>query len=477
MRLPDALRQSLETGQVLGTGVHLLEPQIAIDRENRLEIVAVAGETGEVQFVDLRDQADRRLGSLDLSVLVVEQPEQRTQVFAVSGPHVAAVPASLEPVDVREHRQCTVAAHLLGLIEDVQPVLRVAALRVGHERAHGHGVVAQLSGLAFRGRGGLRAEGESVVDPFRGIAEGADQRLAVTDTATEDHGVDRHTAGNLVVGCDVGDVGERGGEAGVGVCPLIALRVRTLTLHGTVGDRFTLPIQPSVQIFRMVGGPALPPHLVGLRVVGDVGEQRSGTFTDGVDRGRIGVAVGVGGHTEGTELRVHAVEPTVDTHAQPHDVIAVEEHLVAVPEAVRGKHHGEVRLAGGRRESTADVAVFAGDLVVDADQHELLGEELPGGPAVVAGLTKAVRDLSEQRVAAVGGAVVEDGALVGDRREAALVVIRALAEILQVSGDVDGADEVVRVLEVAEVVDPDPGHPDHVQADGPVVGEFDAGGP
>ncbi len=84
---------------------------------------------------------------------------------------------------------------------------------------------------------------------------------------------------------------------------------------------------------------------------------------------------------------------------------------------------------------------LAGLLVLDAQQQELLGEELLGGPAVVAGLAQAVGDLAQQRVAAIGGAEVQDRALVRDRREQALVVRGALAEVRQVAFDVDGADE------------------------------------
>jgi hypothetical protein len=57
-------------------------------------------------------------------------------------------------------------------------------------------------------------------------------------------------------------------------------------------------------------------------------------------------------------------------------------------------------------------------------------------------LAQAVGDLAEQRVAAVRRAEVQDRALVGDGHEVALVVRGALAEVLQVAGDVHGADEV-----------------------------------
>ena len=49
---------------------------------------------------------------------------------------------------------------------------------------------------------------------------------------------------------------------------------------------------------------------------------------------------------------------------------------------------------------------------------------------------------------------MQDRALVGDGHEVALVVGGALAEVLQVAGDVDGAHEHVGVLEVLEYSTP-----------------------
>ena len=72
---------------------------------------------------------------------------------------------------------------------------------------------------------------------------------------------------------------------------------------------------------------------------------------------------------------------------------------------------------------------------------------------------------------------MQDRALVGDGHEVALVVGGALAEVLQVAGDVDRADERVRVLEVVDVLHADAGHPDHVEHDRAGVGELDTGGP
>lgn len=55
-----------------------------------------------------------------------------------------------------------------------------------------------------------------------------------------------------------------------------------------------------------------------------------------------------------------------------------------------------------------------GDGVLDTEQHELFGEALPRPPPVVGRQAQAVGDLPEQGVAAVGGAEVDDGPLVGE---------------------------------------------------------------
>jgi hypothetical protein len=194
-----------------------------------------------------------------------------------------------------------------------------------------------------------------------------------------------------------------------------------------------------------------------------------------VQRGGVGALVGVLGDAEHAVLGIHAVETAVLVHPQPRDVIAVEGDVVTVPERVRGQHHRQVGLARGAGEATADVVVLPGLLVVDADEHVLLGEELLGGPAVVGALPESVRDLAEQRVAAVRRTEVEDRALVTDRDEVATVLRRPLAELGQVTCDVYGADELI--ADVVDVLRADASHADHVQDDGAGVGELHPGRP
>ena len=102
---------------------------------------------------------------------------------------------------------------------------------------------------------------------------------------------------------------------------------------------------------------------------------------DRLDRGRVGVLVGVLGHAEDAELGVHAVQAAVLADPHPGDVVAVEVDVVAVAEGVGGERHGQVGLAAGAGEAARDVPLLAGLLVGDAEQHELLGQELRRKPS------------------------------------------------------------------------------------------------
>ncbi len=349
----------------------------------------------------------------------------------------------------------------------VEPVRGVVGLGVGHERTHRHRVVAQHA-LQAVGRGGrLGAQGEPVVHALGDVVDRADQRLPVTGATAEDDAVDLDPGRVLEVRRDVGHVGERRGEPAVGVGP------RSVgLLGGTGGDRVALPVQPAVEVRRLVAA-AFPPDLLRLLVVGDVGEDRAGAGHDRVDRGRVGPLVGVLRDPEDAVLRVHPVELAVVADPQPRDVVAVELDVVAVAQGIGRQRHRQVGLARRAREATADVVLPAGLLVGDAEQHELLHQEAVL-PAVVGPLAQAVGDLAEQRVAAVRRPEVQDRALVGHRHEVALVVGRALAEVLEVTRDVHGLDE--GVAEVVEVLDADPRHPDHLEHHTDVVGELDTGG-
>jgi hypothetical protein len=71
---------------------------------------------------------------------------------------------------------------------------------------------------------------------------------------------------------------------------------------------------------------------------------------------------------------------------------------------------------------------------------------------------------------------MQDGAFVGNGDEVALILRGALAEVLQVTRDMNRTHEAVRIREVLDERHPHPGHPDHVQHHRAMVGELDAGG-
>ena len=202
------------------------------------------------------------------------------------------------------------------------------------------------------------------------------------------------------------------------------------------------PFQSRQPVTSAGGSGVLPSHQTscGVLVVGDVGEDRAGALGDRRDRRRVGRLVGVLGDAEDPELRVDRVDA-----GRPRGRPAARRcrrrrtsTWYRSPRASGGQRHRQVGLARGARECRRQTwYVRPVCLSVDAEQHELLGEELPGRPAVVGGLAQAVGDLAQQRVAAVGRAEVQDRALVGDGDEVALVVGGALAEVLQVAGDVD----------------------------------------
>ena len=141
-----------------------------------------------------------------------------------------------------------------------------------------------------------------------------------------------------------------------------------------IGDQLTGPVPPAGKVNGRARRPSFPPHVAGVLVVGDVREQHLGAGRDRAEGSGVGHLVGVLGDTEDTELRIDRVDPAVlGVDAQPGDVVAVELDVIAVTEAVRRQHHGQVRLAGRAREPAADVPGAPGLLVGDADEHELLG--------------------------------------------------------------------------------------------------------
>ncbi len=164
------------------------------------------------------------------------------------------------------------------------------------------------------GRGGrLRAHAgaeEHAVVPVEGLGH---QRDEVRPAAAEDDRRDRHALGIVEFRGERRAVVERDREAGVGVGGLGSHR------RACQG----LPCQSSR---RSRHGPveSLPPGLVGVRVQGDIGEQRR-VEVGGLERPdhvRVGLHRRARGHPEEAGLRVDGVEPAVRADVQPGDVVA-----------------------------------------------------------------------------------------------------------------------------------------------------------
>src|SRR5215469_15137669 len=172
VRMPDLLWQAVELGEMLLAVAHLRYPSLGVDAEDLGEIRRGDRHAVQVEFLDGRDDAHGRLDALHLAVLELQQPQQRTEVVAIAGPQeVTVVRIALEPVDVGKDRLHG------GCADDAEPVLRVCALGVGHERAHRHRVVPQLTVHSLGRERCLRAKRESVVDALGEISDRADQRL------------------------------------------------------------------------------------------------------------------------------------------------------------------------------------------------------------------------------------------------------------------------------------------------------------
>ena len=143
------------------------------------------------------------------------------------------------------------------------------------------------------------------------------------------------------------------------------------------------------------------------------------------------------------------------------------------------EHHGEVRLAAGRRERSRDVVL----LLLGARERE--NEHVLGHPALV--LRELGRDaerealLAEERVPAVARTERPDLAVFGELRDELVVdLLRArprdvLLALLERSADgVDAGDEVTVLAEVLENSVAGARHDVHVDDDVRRVGDLDA---
>src|SRR5581483_4712479 len=94
--LPDRVRQ-VELLEVLLAEAHLLLPPVDVNRQQRLEVARLEGHAVEVELVRGRDDTDGGRVALDLALLELPEPQQRTHVVAVAVPQEVAVAAPLEP--------------------------------------------------------------------------------------------------------------------------------------------------------------------------------------------------------------------------------------------------------------------------------------------------------------------------------------------------------------------------------------------
>src|SRR5947208_6101288 len=90
-----------------------------------------------------RDEPDRRLDHLPLTVATPEDPLQYAAVLTVARPDELAVLVLAEPVDEEDAR------HLVRMLApELEPVGEVVGHVVAAERQHRHRVEAELSDLA-----------------------------------------------------------------------------------------------------------------------------------------------------------------------------------------------------------------------------------------------------------------------------------------------------------------------------------------
>ncbi len=162
---------------------------------------------------------------------------------------------------------------------------------------------------------------------------------------------------------------------------------------------------PLFRVDRRVLVEALPPDGVVVEVAGDVREDRA--LLRGDQRVRVRLHVRARRNAEEAVLRVDRIQSAVLAGTHPRDVVADGPDLVALGSvAFRRDHHGQVRLAAGRRERRADVLDFALRVLDAEDQHVL------SHPALVLRLvgSDAQREalLTEQNVAAVSGVDGDD---------------------------------------------------------------------
>ena len=178
-------------------------------------------------------------------------------------------------------------------------------------------------------------------DPVGPVERLGDQRDDRGAAPAEEDGRDRDALGVLPFGGDRGHLGERGGEAAVGM------------RGGVRGLGRPVLAAPVDQVRRGVLGQTLPPD-VALVGGGHVGEDR--VVAERGDRIGVGVGAGARSDAEHAELGVDGAQPAVGAELHPADVVA---DGLGLPARDGRHHHGQVGLATGAREGRRHVARLA----------------------------------------------------------------------------------------------------------------------
>ena len=293
------------------------------------------------------------------------------------------------------------------LFAHVNPVLPVIRHVVAAEGNHRHRVAADNTHSAGRGSGGFgshRGAYKHAVVPVAGLIH---QRSGLGTAAAEDNRADRHAGGGVEFCGNAGAVLGGSGEAGVGMCQLVA---RGGVFHAV--DLLALPLD---SVDRRILVKTFPPDGVVVEVKRHIGK-------DGALAGRgegvgVGLLVGAGRHAEEAVFGVDRPETSVGTDTQPADVVADTPDLVALLFINFGRnHHGKVGLAAGGGECRADILDLALGIFQTEDEHMLRHPAFL--PALIGGNAQREALLAEQDVSAVSGIDRDDG-----------VVLRELADI------------------------------------------------
>ena len=395
---PQFLRQPVSEGlEERGDFLGLLIPNVAVDREQLVQLFAGDVQTGQIQTLRRGDVADGRLDRVRVASAPVQNPLDHSQVLAESGPQELAVLVLAEPIGVEDlGRPAHPPPHL-------QPMLEVLAHVVTAERQHRHRIAARFALLAELGSRPFRAHRRAdkrAVFPVECLVH---QRRQVRPPPAENDGRNGHPV--MVLGAErVRRTLNQGGRKAA--VPVRAQDRVAVGVHGVGSPRFALPVQ---RLGRRLVVMPFPPHRA-VFLQHDVGVDR--VAGDRLYHARVGLRARPRRHAEETRLGIDRPQLAVGVDLHPGDVVADGPDPVALLfQTLRGNQHGKVRLAasaGERRRDVLDPAVWMLD---PHDQHVL------GHPAFLAakptGDAQRQALLAQQHVAAVPRSHAPDRVVLG----------------------------------------------------------------